>query len=381
MKRLFIISCFDEYDSRNKFVEEYFVENGYEVYTFISDFFHQEKRYLQVVPRPNVGLVHTNRYAKNFSFARIKNHFVFAKQIERIVREKQPDIVYANIPPNFVSWYLGKLKKKGYITRLIFDVYDMWPETMTFGKSSAVLKIPFALWKRIRNQYMNYADINITACKLHEEILRKQNVQKLHTLHLLKDRSVKLDYIPKHYDLLEIKLCYLGTVNNIIDIEMICSIIKEIKKNKSVNLSFIGTGESKALFLSRVKDVGATVTDYGVVYNDSEKEKILLSCHFGLNIMKPQVCVGVTLKSLEYFSCGLPVLNTIPCDTADFVTKYNAGFNVDNNVESIGEMIKNLDSESLYQMKRNTLRMFDEHFSVEHFRTEFNSLINRFICN
>lgn len=375
MKRVYIISCFDEYKSRNKFVEEFFVKKGYEVRTFISDFHHQKKQYIQKVPRENVELIHTTAYSKNFSFARILNHYVFAKNIEKIVKKEKPDIVYANIPPNFVAWYLGKCRKKNVITNLIFDVYDMWPETMTFGKSSIILKLPFSLWRMVRNKHINAADINITACKLHEDILKTQGIKKLHTIHLLKDRNMPNARIPQSYDMSEVKLCYLGTVNNIIDIETICKVIKELEKEKKVNLVFIGSGESKDIFLEKVKQAGATVTDYGMIYDDVEKEKLLLTCHFGLNIMKPQVCVGVTLKSLEYFSCGLPVINSIPCDTENLVNEYQTGFNVSNGIGNIGKMINDITSEKLYQMKTNTLKMFKENFSVEHFYSEFNFLI------
>ena len=229
-KKLFIISCFDEYQSRNKFVEQYFVEQGYQVKTFISNFHHQKKEFLKAAPRDNVELIHTVAYSRNFSFARIKNHYLFAKKVANIVKAEKPDVVYANIPPNFVSWYLGKCRKRGFVQKLIFDVYDMWPETMTFGKSSLLLKLPFKLWSFIRNKNINYADLTITACQLHEKILEKQGVENLKTLHLLKEKKLSVDVIPKDYDLSEIKLCYLGSANNIIDIDMICKVISEIKK-------------------------------------------------------------------------------------------------------------------------------------------------------
>lgn len=375
-KKLFIISCFDEYQSRNKFVEQYFVEQGYQVKTFISNFHHQKKEFLKAAPRDNVELIHTVAYSRNFSFARIKNHYLFAKKVANIVKAEKPDVVYANIPPNFVSWYLGKCRKRGFVQKLIFDVYDMWPETMTFGKSSLLLKLPFKLWSFIRNKNINYADLTITACQLHEKILEKQGVENLKTLHLLKEKKLSVDVIPKDYDLSEIKLCYLGSANNIIDIDMICKVISEIKKYKNVHLSFIGSGENKDYFLQRVKEAGCGVTDYAAIYDDNEKEKILLQCHFGLNIMKPQVCVGLTLKSLEYFSCALPIINTIPCDTENLISYYGAGINVDNKPEEVGNMMKLLTSGGLYEMKIKTLKLFNEKLSVSHFNKEFGQIMN-----
>lgn len=376
LKVCYIISCFDEYSTRNKFVEQYLKKQGYKIKTFISDFKHIQKTYFDKSPRANVELIHTISYKKNLSFSRIRNHYIFAKKISNIVKAEKPDVVYANIPPNFVSWYLGKCRKKGYIQKLIFDVYDMWPETMTFGKSSPLLNLPFKIWSFIRNKNINYSDLTITACKLHEEILRKQGIKKLKTLHLQKEKNLSINVIPKSYDLSDIRLCYLGSVNNIIDIDMICKIISEIKEYKNVHLSFIGSGENKDYFLQRVKASGSEVTDYGAIYDESEKEKILLQCHFGLNIMKPQVCVGLTLKSLEYFSCALPIINTIPCDTANMISSYGAGFNVCNNPDDIGEKIKDLTSERLYEMKIKTFKLFTENLSVTHFNEEFGQLFN-----
>ena len=48
-KLCYIISCFDEYESRNKFVENFFIEQGYKVKTFISDFHHQKKEKITVM--------------------------------------------------------------------------------------------------------------------------------------------------------------------------------------------------------------------------------------------------------------------------------------------------------------------------------------------
>ncbi|MBR4590944.1 MAG: hypothetical protein IKO36_09840, partial [Bacteroidaceae bacterium] len=329
MRKAFIVSCFDEYNYRNKYVEQYLIQNGFEVYSFISDFHHQRKEYIRKSLRSNVELIHTPPYTSNYSLKRIINHYVFAKKMVKIIRSAKPDFVYANIPPNFVSWCLGRLRKKSIIPKLAFDIYDLWPETMTFGKTSILLRPFFVLWQRIRNKYINQADINITACKLHENVLYNQGVDKMHTLYLLKAHSILVKDIPKQDSISEIRLCYIGTVNNIIDIDTICNVIKAIKNYKPIKLLFIGIGETKQEFLERVTKIGCSVIDYGVVYDEIEKERIMLSCHFGINIMKPQVCVGVTLKSLEYFSCGLPILNTIAGDTKSLVDEYCCGYNID----------------------------------------------------
>lgn len=375
MKKVFIISCFDEYTSRNKYVESYFLEKGYSVVTYMSNFHHQKKHYIGEAPRQNVILVNTPKYKRNMSFRRIYNHFVFAKHILSVVKKEKPDIVYANIPPNFVSYYLGRLRNKAYINKLIFDIYDMWPETMTFGKTSLLLKLPFSLWRSIRNKYINYSDLNITACELHLDILRGQGVHNLKNLFLIKERDITVDSIPKYYDLDVLKICYLGSVNNIIDIEKIVEIITNVSKLKKVQFIFIGGGENKKLLFDSIKETECEIIDYGMIFDEKQKQDVLVNCHFGLNIMKPQVCVGVTLKSLDYFSCGLPIINSIPKDTKELIKRYKAGINIESGIEDVTREICLISSEKLCEMKMNALKMYKDNFSPEYFKEEFVKLI------
>lgn len=44
-------------------------------------------------------------------------------------------------------------------------------------------------------------------------------------------------------------------------------------------------------------------------------------------MMKPEVTVGLTMKSVEYLYWGLPLLNTIGGDTWRFIEESQAGFN------------------------------------------------------
>ena len=75
---------------------------------------------------------------------------------------------------------------------------------------------------------------------------------------------------------------------------------------------------------------GAKVTFHGKIYDAAEKQKIFDRCHFGLNIMKDSVCVGLTLKSMDYLAGGLPIINNIPGDTWVLVESQGIGINFAN---------------------------------------------------
>ena len=58
-----------------------------------------------------------------------------------------------------------------------------------------------------------------------------------------------------------------------------------------------------------------------------DKQEIFDQCHFGLNIMKESVYVGLTMKSIDYFEASLPIINNIKGDTWAFVERNQIGIN------------------------------------------------------
>ena len=80
--------------------------------------------------------------------------------------------------------------------------------------------------------------------------------------------------------------------------------------------------------LQALRDAGAEVDWLGVVFDESRKHEVMSRCHFGFNLMKPDVCVGLTMKSVDYFRHDLPILNNIPADTAELVDREQVGLNV-----------------------------------------------------
>ena len=101
---------------------------------------------------------------------------------------------------------------------------------------------------------------------------------------------------------------------------------------------------------------------YGAIYDDQEKQKILSQCHFGLNIMKPSVCVGLTMKSLDYFRHGLPIINSIPEDSEMLVRTKNIGFQWD---ETCSQKILQTGIADCLSMRQNVDALFAEQFTTQ----------------
>ena len=188
------------------------------------------------------------------------------------------------------------------------------------------------MWQNIRDKYLDRADFIVTECDLYQEKLKENlNGKKVSSLYLAKPIVPYEPELNLPYD--RFSLCYLGSINNIIDIDLIGEIIYSFRKIKPVEFHIIGDGESKEKLINISGNAGAKVFFHGKIYDKKAKQKIFDSCHYGLNIMKPTVCVGLTMKSMDYFEAGLPLINNIHGDTWNIITKYNSGINWIKNCE------------------------------------------------
>lgn len=324
INRVCIINCFDTYEHRVDLLVDFFEKEELDVTVYTSDFRHFEKC-KRFEKKEKYIFVSATPYGKNMSIERMNSHIKLAKDIFRKLENMNYDLLWVLVPPNSFVREAYKLKKKNPNIKLIFDIIDLWPETMPISRFKALL--PFTLWKNLRDKYLDAADKIVTECDLyHEKLPKSISRDKIHTIYLA--RTVK-EYKPQ-LKLPEdkIALCYLGSINSIIDIPAIVGIIKLLKKKKPVVLHIVGDGERRSELLEASEEAGAEVIFHGKVYDPDEKQAIFDSCHYGLNIMKESVFVGLTMKSIDYFEYGLPIINNIPGDTWTIVENYKIGINI-----------------------------------------------------
>ncbi len=195
-------------------------------------------------------------------------------------------------------------------------------------------------------------------CNLFTKVLEKEHDSRFRTLYWIKtDEPVESD--PQLSDD-EMHLCYLGSINNVIDINYIASMCNELSKYKKVVIHIVGDGEKRQELLQKLNETEAVVEYHGLVYDVEKKQCIFDKCHFGLNIMKSSVCVGLTMKSLDYFQAGLPIINNIQGDTSEMVDQYKIGIN---GYEQLIDQIDTLGEEEYMQMRENVRRLYQEQFT------------------
>lgn len=370
--KVVIVNCFDTYEDRVDLLYDYFKNNGNNI-TVIQSNFRHFKKVVRTESKQDFIFVESKPYYKNMSVSRMTSHYYFAKKAFEIVERLQPDLLYVMIPPNSLSKFAVKYKMKHNDVKLIFDLIDLWPETMPIRKVEALPL--FYLWKKMRNDGFKYVDFVITECNLYQEVLKKHLKYVNSEILYLAKKETRIDTCPSlNKD--EIHLCYLGSINNIIDISKIKKLINEINKFKIVTLHIIGDGENKENLIHEVKSTGASVKYYGNIYDCKKKQEIFDRCHFGLNIMKNTVCVGLTMKSIDYFQGGLPIINSIQSDTANIVDKFHIGINIiDDNIKETARKVSDFDIDSLLTIRENTKNVFENLFSLDAFNKKIEYII------
>lgn len=369
--RTVIINCFDTYEHRVDLLYEFFKQKDHEVLVIQSDFRHFQKL-KRTEKKQGYIFIETKPYYKNLSVKRLVSHYQFAKKAFEVVETIIPDLIYVLLPPNSLAKFASKYKKKHSNVKLIFDIIDLWPETMPIGKIKKYP--PFINWRNIRDKNLLSAGFVITECDLYRRVLcEKLNDYNSDTLYLA--RPISQFKSKPTLENERIHLCYLGSINNIIDIPLIIQIIDAFAKIKPVILHIIGDGESKDELINHVEAIGSIVEYHGKVYDYEAKQKVFDVCHFGLNIMKDTVCVGLTMKSIDYLEGGLPILNNIKHDTEFLVEEYGIGFNVDKySIEKTVEKIFCKQSE-LFEMRIKARGLFKTMFSVEAFKSKLEYIL------
>ena len=332
MKNAVMISCFNWYQSRLKPIREMLVSRGYNVSVLIADFDHITKA--PVARRyEECTYIHVPAYNSNVSFQRMRSHMVFGKAVSKQLDAVSPEIVFCQVPPNNVAKRCGEYKEKHPTVKLILDIIDLWPESLPL--SSLKNTPPAKAWRKWRDDSIRIADHVFTECNLYQERLHNVIVpEKTSTLYLCKRQSseeqgLTQEIIRNRNDTDTIKFAYLGSMNNIIDIEGICSVIKRFSNTgKRCELHAIGDGESRTSFEAAASASGCQTHFYGLVFDATEKIKILAPCDYAFNMMKEDATVGLTTKSIDYLSYGLPLINNIKGDTWRLVEEESVGVNV-----------------------------------------------------
>lgn len=323
--KIAIITNSTNYGPRADMTAAFFQNKGHEVIRIESDFVHREK-----VKRnewnENTMYIDTIPYSRNLSIQRLYSHYDFAKKTFKLLKGEKLDLIYVFIPANSLMKFTALYKRFHETTKLVVDIIDLWPESLPFRRFKRMW--PISLWRDIRNKYLNEADFVITECNLYGRVLRESLKQVDHaTIYWPKRFTLKMPEFVEEKE--KLNVCYLGSMNHIIDIDFLVHLLVKLKEQGNTVLHMIGDGERRDSLIHQLEEAGISYVYHGTIYEEKKKMEIMSCCEYGLNIMKDSVCVGITMKSVDYMYAGLPMINNIKGDTWDIIENQKIGFNCD----------------------------------------------------
>lgn len=372
MKKCTIISNFYQNipTSRPRLVYEYMVSN-YETKVVTSDFVHSTKSY-DKNKEEDIVKVHVPKYTKNFSVGRILSHLVFAIKVAIYLYANKSDLVYICLPPNVAAWISVKVAKNAG-TKVIVDVIDIWPN---YNKNSkGLMSVLYRSWSSFRDKAIKEANYVILECNLYKKLLKKDFNSSISVIPLAKKEDNELEQFDNTIDSNIIYVGYLGAFSHSYDFDSLIEILSNLKSKKP-HVEIIGFGERKSTVLEKLKKNGISYSDYGVVYDDDRKNKILSKCHIGFNGFINEAIVGLSYKSIDYLSFGVPLLNNLKADTWEIVNDFEVGFNyTSTEILKIAEVLDDIDFKELQAMKKRARLAFENNYSWEAFVNNMDNII------
>lgn len=361
-KKMVVISATNHYKERAKEIIEA-NQADYDIIYVTSDFAHIEKEKF-VCDVKNAIQLHVLPYYKNISIRRMLSHCIFSFKVFFLMRKIKPEKVYAEIPNNTLAMTLSWYKKLSKC-ELIFDIFDMWPESFPNKPQNAFFKVAMKVWRWARNGFLKNADELWIECNYYREVLKEQGIDIP-----METRYLRNSAIPKEINANiredQLDICYVGSINNITDIDLMITLLREIQKRKKVVFHLVGAGESLDLLANKLREHEVEVICYGIVYDQNELQKIFDQCSWGINMIKDDLAIGVTMKSVTYFLGGVPILNTVPGDTQGFIDDRNVGIHVNRaSIEETVDKIMQLTQKDIVEMKQNAVRLYRDVFYTE----------------
>ena len=139
------------------------------------------------------------------------------------------------LPPNYIAFKCALYREKHKQSNLIVDVYDLWPESFPIQKVSKYFPAIITKWKKYRSRTLSAADFIFTECRYYRNVIGTELIpdNKTAVLYIHKDqtdnvRQIVIDAVDGYRkEKNKITLGYLGSINNIIDVEGIKALVKK----------------------------------------------------------------------------------------------------------------------------------------------------------
>lgn len=321
---------------------------------------------------------------------RILNYisFAFMAMFFGIFATKKADVIYAYHPPLTVGLaaILIKLFRR---TPVVYDVQDMWPDTL---KATGMLNN-----QRILNivgrvcQFVYYfVDHIVVLCPGFKKLLNERGISddKVSVIYNWCDENSLTQAQPiksEYQQLLQgrFNILFAGNMGKAQSLDTILDVSTELRSESKIQFVFVGGGTETERLKQRVLDENIENIVFIPRMPMSEIGGVLEHADVLLVHLKrdPLFEITVPSKTQAYMAMGKPLLMAVSGDAADIVQKAKCGrIALSEDIESIKKAILeiyHLSTDEQCQLGLNAKQFYDENLSLSRGTQQFIEIFKR----
>ena len=290
---------------------------------------------------PRLVLIPTKPYSSNVSFARIRSHRAFIKNLRSALHlhlDSPPSLIIVSLPLIGTADVALELKRKCG-AKVVVDIMDDWPGT--FYRLFPRIVRPFAklalspLRRAAERAYREadlvtgvadrYAELALSAgakryCRFYHGILLNPGSGE----DAASPVEVSRDQLGmRSPDRSDKRLLYLGNLGRTYDLR---TAIEAVALDPQLTLDIAGKGEQEESLKAFAAEKGVTdrVRFHGYL-GEAALAELAATCAFGLIPMSDDSCVGVPYKLADYARFGLFILSSLRGESAALLEKHHVG--------------------------------------------------------
>ena len=335
----------------------------------------------------SLRLISTPPYTKNISFARIRNHHAYGRNLYRDACAAidsgellKPDLILASLPPMEGPIAALRLRKR-YGCRVVTDIMDAWPETLlhalprcerskgdgsdalqpssvslrceqsesvgvpplgghsdgsdalqpsvdTSGWLKSLGRLLLFPYYRMLRRACRESDAISAQSQTFADFARQHGARgEIHVCYLGANAPTSPPFhLPTFPLKRSCRLLYLGSMGRSYDLAtLLTATLNLLRQGLELELHIAGGGQQLEALKGMAADAPAGAIHFHGFLQEPELSELLRSSDVGVVPMFPESGVAVPYKVGDYLSAGLAVVNSLPGELDELLQESNCG--------------------------------------------------------
>jgi glycosyltransferase involved in cell wall biosynthesis len=373
---------------RHYYLSKELLKLGWDVYIITAAYSHLLYKYPEVsksffldkIDGVNYIWIKVNRYKSAHSVGRVLKWLAFSYQLNFLDIDKlkiqKPNFIIASCPELFHIMPAYRLSKK-YDAKFIFEVRDIWPQSLTelneIPERNSLIKI----MKKIERFAINKSDIIISLLPLYNRYLKDNGFNKdfFYLPNGFDFNDLKIEPLPKGIEEKIPKdkfiIGYTGTIGKNDTLEYLIDAAYKLKDYKDIVFLIVGKGMEENNLKNKAKDLGLNNVIFLPPVKKTQVQSVLKLidvCYIGWE-RKNIYNYGISAnKIFDYMYSAKPILHSYSGED-DLIKEANCGISVDaENLDAIVNGILKL--YNLSQEERSKLGENGKEFLIKYHNYE-----------